>query len=102
MEALRDTTRLRSTTGYLASKLGAGDVVLLNLQSGTYFGLDAVGVFVWEHLQAHPLVSLAELVAAVTDRYAVEPADCRQDLHAFLTDLHQEGIVEFVPAPVAG
>ena len=69
-----------------------GETVLLNLKSGTYYGLNAVAARVWGLLQ-QPRTA-AEVCAAVTDRYAVDPDRCRRDVEALLEKLVAEGLVE--------
>ena len=47
-----------------------GEAVLLDLASGTYFGLDAVGTRIWELLdQRQPLAAILD---AILDEYDVE------------------------------
>ncbi len=66
-----------------------GEVVLLNVVTGQYFGLDAVGSQVWILLQsAGPKgVNLQTLSALVTGQFEVDLATAEQDLTALINDL---------------
>lgn len=64
---------------------------MLQLSSGVYFGLDAVGTRIWELLAAP--TSLAQLVTSITREYAVEAQRSEQDIVALLNDLDAHGLV---------
>jgi hypothetical protein len=64
---------------------------VLQLSSGVYFGLDAVGTRIWELLAAP--TSLAQLVTSITTEYAVEAQRSEQDIIALLDDLDAHGLV---------
>ncbi|RMD97336.1 MAG: PqqD family protein [Deltaproteobacteria bacterium] len=70
------------------------EVVVLDLEKGTYYALDEVGRFVWEGLQAPKRVG--ELEAAILETYEVEPDVCRNDLLELLADLDRQGLIEIV------
>ncbi len=70
----------------------SGESVILNLKSGTYYGLDGVGVRVWHLIQEPKTVS--DIRDAILAEYEVEPARCEQDLLALLQDLAAEGLIE--------
>jgi hypothetical protein len=54
----------------------AGETVLLNLESGVYYGLDSVGTRVWQLLQQDK--TLADVCLVMVDEYDA-PADVLQD-----------------------
>ena len=65
--------------------------VLLNLNSGIYFGLDPVGTRIWQLLAKHQL--LAELADAITAEYDVGEDRCVADLFALVSELERQGLV---------
>lgn len=69
-----------------------GEMAILSLENGVYYGLDPVGARIWE------LVQEPQTVVAVRDRivaeYEVSPEVCEADLLALLGDLHAAGLVE--------
>lgn len=77
--------------GQVASQL-ADEIVILNLTDGTYYGLDGVGVRVWELLQQPRTVEA--ISAAIVDEYEVEPARCQTDVLALLSEMAKAGIIE--------
>ncbi len=81
----------RVSEGQVSSYL-EGEVVILDLEGGRYYGLDGVGSLVWDLLQQPR--TLDELQEAVMTAYAVDPTACRHDLEEFLDDLCARGIVE--------
>ena len=68
-----------------------GETAVLQLSSGVYFGLDAVGTRIWGLLAAP--TSLARLVDAITREYAVERGRAEQDTLELLDDLDAHGLV---------
>jgi hypothetical protein len=55
-----------------------GETVILNLDTGIYFGLDTVGTVIWKHLQdAAPLRDVRDRMLA---DYDVSPDVAAQDL----------------------
>lgn len=86
-----NSERFRASEDVVAREVG-GEMVLLDLVSGTYFGLGAVGSRVWSQLaQGEPsLDELADLVAAEFDA----PRDqIAQDLAALIEQLLAKQLV---------
>lgn len=68
-----------------------GEAVILNLETGTYFGLDAVGTRIWQFCQDHG--SLRSVWQAMQREFDA-PADVLQaDLLAFVDELSSRGLV---------
>lgn len=80
-----------ATPNQLSSDL-AGEVIILDLSRGMYYGLDDVGALVWRSIQQPR--TLASLREAVLAEYDVAPERCERDLHELLTDLAQAGLIE--------
>lgn len=69
-----------------------GETVILNLNTGVYWGLDPVGTRVWQLLQEQPRVgAILEILRA---EYDAAEARLRQDLLDLLTRLMENGLVE--------
>ncbi len=86
----RDMTVV-AAKGQVSSDLG-GEVAILDLERGTYYGLDEVGARIWEIVQEPAAVS--EVQATVIEEYDVEPARAERDVLALLQRLVDEGLVE--------
>lgn len=67
------------------------EVVLLDVESGRYFGLNDVGAAVWNHLADD--CSLSDLVEAVVAAFDVEDDQAASDVNALMRDLIDAGLV---------
>ena len=83
--------RFGAAPNVLVRDLG-GELVLLNLGSESYFGIDQVGARMWGVLTESP--SLAEALATLTGEYEVEPGDLETDLRALVSSLCAAGLAE--------
>jgi len=90
---VKDTQRLRVSKDVM-SRVLAGDAVLLDLSSGTYFGLNRIGAEVWQLIDGSRTV--AELRVHLAARFAVDDATLERDLSALLASLHSRGLVELI------
>ena len=77
----------------VSSDLGEGEVAILNLRGGMYYGLDAVGARIWNLLQEPKTVG--EIRNILVNEYDIEPERCERDLLALLRRLVDEGLAEF-------
>jgi hypothetical protein len=68
-----------------------GEAILLKLDTGVYFGLDAVGTRIW--LLLNDLGVLRAVHARVLDAFDVAPSVLERDLVGFVGELHQRGLV---------
>jgi len=68
-----------------------GEIVLLDLQSGTYFGLNKVGAEIWNQLTLGK--STDEIQQYLAGRYAVSAERCRRDVLALIGQLREKGLV---------
>jgi hypothetical protein len=71
-----------------------GEAVILNLETGTYYGLDAVGTRMWKLVQEQGRVDA--VLEALLQEYEVEPARCEQDLLGLLHKLNAKGLIEII------
>lgn len=69
----------------------AGEAVLLDLASETYFGLDDVGTRIWQLLQDHG--SLRTVYDTMLNEYDVEPARLEDDLLTHVAQLADAGLI---------
>src|SRR5688572_28086296 len=65
----------------------AGEVMILNLQTGAYYGLRELGARIWELL--HAPRSVGDVCSTVAAEYDVDPDRCARDTVAFLEKLVQ-------------
>lgn len=82
------------TSEQISSKV-AGETVILNHSKGAYYGLDEVGVLIWDTLEKGPQ-TIDSLCEAVTSEYDVDPDTCKSDIDGLLKDLISERLVEII------
>ena len=75
-----------------------GEVAILNLSSGVYYGLDPVGARIWTLLREPTTVRAVR--DALAAEYDVDPDRCERDLVALLEDLVTAGLVEVRDGPI--
>jgi hypothetical protein len=81
-----------SIPSQVMSRLVGDETVLLDLQSGLYFGLDGVGQRIWESVAEGG--SLGGAVEAVTAEYDVDEAQAAADVVDFAANLVERGLLE--------
>jgi hypothetical protein len=74
------------------SRLVDDETVLLDLESGMYFGLDGVGKLIWESVTDGK--SLGEISAVITAEFEVDEAQALIDVIAFASDLVERGLLK--------
>lgn len=94
--AITVETTVSRNPQHLATKMD-GKTVLVELGSGKYFSLNAVGSFVWERLEAAKTV--ASLCDAVCEAYEVDRDRCESDVLGLLTKLADAGLVQVTTDP---
>ena len=75
----------------VSSDLG-GEVAILDLDAGMYYGLDEVGARIWE-LAREPR-TVAEIQNVILDEYEVDPTSGKRDVLALLQQLADKGLIE--------
>lgn len=78
--------------GSVAARELQGELVLLNLESGTYFGLDETGTAMWRLIERHGAV--ARVFDQMLSEYDVAPDQLRRDLLALVQQLVDKGLLE--------
>jgi hypothetical protein len=67
------------------------EVVALNIEKGTCYGLNPVASRVWKLIEAPLRVN--EICAALLAEYKVEPATCERQVLDLLEELRAEGLI---------
>ena len=68
------------------------EVAILDLDRSLYFGLEGVGVHVWQALD-NPR-SVGELCEGILETFNVSQEECEADIFKLLATLQSEGLVE--------
>jgi Coenzyme PQQ synthesis protein D (PqqD) len=88
---IQDNSNVVAIRDLLCCDLADG-AVILDLKSGVYYGLDAVGTFIWGLIQEPKVVSA--ITAAMLEEYSVERERCAQDLKRLLAEMVQLNLIE--------
>lgn len=92
---MRETISVSSSVvaarNQVSSDLG-GEVAILNVEGGKYYGLDAVGARVWSLIKEPKTVG--EVRDILLSEYEVDRDRCESDLVSLLQELADEGLVE--------
>jgi hypothetical protein len=88
---LNELSRIVAKTNQVSCDV-AGETVVLNLESGVYYGTDLVGARVWHLIQE--LKTFAEVRDALLAEYDVGAMSLEADLRVLLAQLAEEGLVE--------
>lgn len=95
MEHISGSTRIEARDSALATTID-GEAVLLETESGTYFGLNEVATVVWDSLEEPSSVSA--LRDAILEEYDADPERVQEDLEAVLVKMEDKGLID-VEAP---
>ena len=81
----------------IASRTIAGEAFLVPVcgqpcDMQKIFVLNSLGAFIWERLDGGQ--SCAELIGAISERFAVEPAQAKQDAIEFIGQLLEQNLLE--------
>ncbi len=68
-----------------------GEAVILNLESGIYFGLDAIGTRIWRLVEEYG--SLRAVWEAMQREFEAPDETLRSDLLTFINELSAKGLV---------
>ena len=69
-----------------------GEAVLLNLNTGLYFGLNEAGTRIWKIAEKER--RLDRVLQGLTEEFEIEPRACEKDLMALAQELLKHGLWE--------
>lgn len=67
------------------------EMVLLDFQSGMYYGLDPIGARIWQLLAAEH--SLGDIVETILGEYDVAREEVERDIDRLVEELERRGLV---------
>jgi len=89
MSSLTTATTLVRLPDLVASEMD-GDLVMMSIEHGSYFGISGVGTRVWALLEQP--ISIAEISAEIGREFDVDAATCEADMLAFAEALLEHGV----------
>ena len=69
-----------------------GDLVMMSIDNGEYYGVGGVGPRIWELLELP--ITVEAITAIICDEFDVETDRCREDMGAFARQLLEMGLVQ--------
>lgn len=92
--ALNLDTIIQLDSSLLYSKIG-DEIVLLTVESGKYFKVDAVGSRIWEIIKEP--TKIESLCNALTEEYDIALEECFKDITPFLEKLQEDNLILINP-----
>lgn len=81
---------LRRANGLMTAAVN-DELLMMSIERGKYFNLNAVGTRIWELLETP--TTLDGLVAMLIDEYDVAPGTVRQEVERFVNALLERGLL---------
>jgi Coenzyme PQQ synthesis protein D (PqqD) len=69
-----------------------GEAVILNLESGVYYGLSEVGARIWSLIEDP--CSVDQILQVLVNEYDIDAKTCESQIHALFRDLAANGLIE--------
>lgn len=92
------TEKLRRADGLMTAAVN-DELLMMSIEHGKYFSLNAVGARIWELLETP--VTVDGLVAALVAEYDVVPDAARREVERFLDALRVRGLLVLADGAVA-
>lgn len=89
----QSTKTYKVSLNHLYSEI-ADEAVILDIDSGVYYGLNSVGVDIWQWLQ-QPQTE-GKLLDLVLEKYEVTPEQAEQDIQSILKEMLEVGLLEVI------
>ena len=86
-------TAFRVNTPEVMSETIDGEVIAINLSSGTYYSIAGTGSVIWQLLDGAAATRASDVVEALAERFAGERAEMEGAVASFLGQLRNEGLV---------
>jgi hypothetical protein len=68
-----------------------GEVVLVNLENGSYYSIDSIGVTIWEAIEQS--LSVDQIISRLANQYVGEPTDIERGVKEWLSQLAKEDLI---------
>ncbi len=75
----------------VSGELPDGDVVILNLNNGVYYGLNQVGARIWELIKEP--ISVRDICRSLLNEYDIDENQCTQDILQLLSELEANQLI---------
>jgi myo-inositol-1-phosphate synthase len=69
-----------------------GEAVMMNIQTGKYYGLDEIGSRIWELMERK--IQVKEIIEQLQKEYDVSEQQCKTDVLNLLNDLKSNQLID--------
>jgi hypothetical protein len=90
MADIVDSTIISRSPSVLTAEVD-GEIVMMSIQQGQYFGLDDIGSDIWKRIE--PPCSFAALINGLTADYEADRATIHADVHSLLLRMVEQDVV---------
>jgi hypothetical protein len=91
-KSISEDTVIHRTASVLTAEVDK-QIVMMDIESGRYLGLDDIGSVIWKRLETPR--TLGDLVDSLVEDYDAERAVIAQDVRELLKEMATQGIVGF-------
>lgn len=86
-----DTVISRNETQFLTNPVG-DEIIILNMETGDYLGLNFVGSAIWEHMQTPQRIS--QIIEKLVAEFEVDMEKCTQETLIYLEKIKELGLLQ--------
>jgi len=90
MSITLETVISRNESNFLANPVGE-EIIILNMETGDYLGLNQVGSDIWDLLKAPTTVQ--KIIDQLIDRYAVDKQTCQTETMEYVDKINRLGLL---------
>lgn len=88
--SLSTESRVSQIKDIVASDID-GEIVMISIENGAYYGLDAIGSRIWELIKTPCKVS--DLIESLMEEFDTDRPTCEKDVLKFLNDLQKNNVI---------
>ena len=82
----------RNETRFLTNPVGE-EIIILNMETGDYLGLNNVGAAIWEHLKTPQ--SAGQIIEKLIAEFDVDKETCYKETLEYLEKIKELGLLQF-------
>lgn len=68
------------------------EVVMMNVDTGRYYGMDTVGSRIWELVAEE--IQVKDVIETLMEEYDVSEEQCKKDVLEFLNELYENKLIQ--------
>jgi hypothetical protein len=68
-----------------------GEIVMMSVENGEYYGLDETGTRIWELLEK--TITVDELINSLINEFEIDRETCKHDTMEFLEDMISKNLI---------